>query len=255
MNKKNKDNVDIILPAYNSQDYICQTVKSIFKQSHKNWRIIIVNDCSTDNTKNILNKICTQSIYKKKILILNNKINLGQASSRNLALKNVKSKYVAFIDSDDLWRKHKLRNQIKFMKKNNYDFTYTDYLIFKKNIRRQVLTPNFFSYNKFVHNTSVATSTVIVTKKLIGNIKFNILRLCEDYAFKCQLLKRTNFAYRLNKVETLYRIRNNSLQSNRLKVFFYVWLINKKINKMNFFRNFISLLFISLNSIKKYRLR
>jgi teichuronic acid biosynthesis glycosyltransferase TuaG len=253
MNKK--ENVDIILPVYNSQDYIYQTIKSIFKQSYKHWRLIIVNDCSTDNTRNILNQIFSESVHKKKILIFNNKKNLGQAYSRNRALKNIKAKYVAFIDSDDLWKENKLRDQISFMKKNNYEFTYTNYFIFNKNIRKLILVPSFFSYNKFVYNTSIATSTIIVTKKLIGNIKFNIFRLCEDYAFKCQLLKKVKYARRLNKANSFYRVRTNSLQSNRLKVFFYVWSINKKINKMNFFKNFTSLLFISLSSIKKYGLR
>jgi teichuronic acid biosynthesis glycosyltransferase TuaG len=248
-------NVDIILPIYNCQDYIYWTIKSILRQNYKHWRLIIVNDCSTDNTKNILNKILSKNKNKKKFLILNNKKNLGQAYSRNLALKKVEAKYVAFIDSDDLWKKNKLKDQIKFMRRNNYEFTYTDYFIFNNSFKKLLLVPSFFSYNEFVKNTSIATSTVIVTKKLIGNIKFDILKLCEDYAFKCQLLKKAKFAYRLNKANSLYRLRSNSLQSNRLKVFFYVWFINKKINKMNFFRNFISLLFISLNSIKKYGLR
>jgi teichuronic acid biosynthesis glycosyltransferase TuaG len=251
----NKENVDIILPVYNCQDYIFQTIKSIFKQSYKHWRLIIVNDCSTDNTGHILNQIFSESLYKKKILIFNNKKNLGQAYSRNRALKNVKAKYVAFIDSDDLWKENKLRDQINFMKKNNYEFTYTNYFIFNKNIRKLILVPSFFSYNKFIYNTSIATSTIIVTKKLIGNIKFNILRLCEDYAFKCQLLKKVKYARRLNKTNSLYRVRRNSLQSNRLKVFFYVWLINKKINKMSFFKNFTSLFFILLSSINRYGLR
>ena len=106
----NKENVDIILPVYNCQDYIFHTIKSIFKQSYKHWRLIIVNDCSTDNTGHILNQIFSESLYKKKILIFNNKKNLGQAYSRNRALKNVKAKYVAFIDSDDLWKENKLRD-------------------------------------------------------------------------------------------------------------------------------------------------
>lgn len=250
-----KDNVDIILPAYNCQDYILQTIKSIFKQSYKDWRLIIINDCSTDNTKNVLNKIFSDSIYKKKILMFHNKKNFGQAYSRNFALKKIKAKYVAFIDSDDLWKKNKLRDQITFMRRNNYEFTYTNYFIFNKNIKKLIVVPSFFSFNKFINNTSIATSTVVVTKKLIGNIKFNILKLCEDYAFKCQLLKKAKFAHGLNKANCFYRLRRTSLQSNRLKVFFYVWLINKKINKINFLRNFISLLFISLNSIKKYGLR
>jgi glycosyltransferase involved in cell wall biosynthesis len=125
--------VDIIIPVYNSQKYICKTIKSVFRQTYKNWKLIIIDDASTDDTKKILDTIYKKNRNKRKITILKNNINRGQAFSRNRGLKYSKSKFVTFLDSDDFWDKNKLKNQIKFMLKNNYDFTYTDYKIIKNN--------------------------------------------------------------------------------------------------------------------------
>jgi teichuronic acid biosynthesis glycosyltransferase TuaG len=253
-NYKENNIVDIIMPVYNCENYIYKTINSILNQSYKNWRLLVINDCSTDNTKKILNKIYKRN-KKKKILIFHNKKNFGQAYSRNICLKKATSKFIAFIDSDDIWKKDKLKDQVQFMKNNNYNFTYTNYQILNKKVKKIINVPSLYNYNKFIYNTSIATSTIVINNKFFKNIKFDNLRLCEDYAYKCKLLKKNGLAYKLNKANTIYRLRNDSLQSNRLKVLYYVWLINKKINKINFFRNLMSLLMISLNSIKKYGLR
>ena len=101
------------------------------------------------------------------------------------------------------------------------------------------------------HNTSIATSTMMVKRKDIKNIKFTNTKICEDYFFKCKLLKRVGFAFCLQKFLTKYRIRKNSLQSSNLRIY-WIWKINKKYNKFNFFQNLTSLIAITINSIKKY---
>jgi teichuronic acid biosynthesis glycosyltransferase TuaG len=170
-------------------------------------------------------------------------------------LKRIKAKYIAFIDSDDLWKKNKLYEQIKFMEENKYDFTFTDYAILKNNKKINIIkAPNFFNYNNFIYNSFIATSTVILTRKAIGRINFPNIRICEDYLFKCNLLKKFT-AFKLDKVNTYYRIRKGSLQSYRLKVLWTVWKINKNFNNMSFVQNLLSLLSISLNSLKKYGFR
>ena len=95
-----------------------------------------------------------------------------------------------------------------------------------------VQAPNFFSYNNFVNNTCIATSTIILNKKVIGKLRFPNIRLCEDYVFKCNLLKKFS-AFNLCKANTYYRIRKNSLQSYRLRVLFAVWKINRDFKKKN----------------------
>ena len=118
-----KTEVDIILPNYNSADFIDRTIKSVLNQSYTKWRLILVDDFSNTETKN---KIKRYEKFKKiKIYWL--KKNKGAAYCRNFAIKNSNSNYIAFLDSDDIWGKNKLKEQIKFMKKNNYCFTCTNY--------------------------------------------------------------------------------------------------------------------------------
>ena len=126
--KEKKIKIDIILPNFNSSDYIKETIKSIVNQTSKNWRLIIVDDCSDKKTKAILRKFSKN----KKIKIFWLKKNKGAGYCRNYAIKKSKSLYLAFIDSDDLWKKDKLETQLRFMEDNNYLFTYTNYETFGK---------------------------------------------------------------------------------------------------------------------------
>ena len=249
-----KKTVDIILPVYNSKKYILTTINSIIRQNYNSWNLIIIDDCSTDGTYEILKRIQKKYSKDNKIFLYRQNINKGQAEARNLGLKKSKSIFIAFIDSDDIWKKNKLTNQIAFMKDNNYNFTYSDYISIKKNSKRIVKVPDNYDYNSFIKNTSIATSTMIVKRNFIKNISFPHKRLCEDFYFKCLILKKTK-AYKCSLVHTYYRIRNNSLQNSRMKVLFAVWDINKNLNKMNFFNNLFSVFFITFNSLKKYGLR
>ena len=246
--------VDIIIPVYNSQKFINKTIKSVFRQTYKKWKIIIIDDASTDNTIKLVEKIRKKYKERRKIVILKNNINSGQAFSRNRGLKYSKSKFVTFLDSDDFWDKNKLKKQINFMLKYNYDFTYCDYKSIKNNKIKIIKTPNFFNYKNFTKNTSIATSAMIIKKKILKNILFPDLRLCEDYYFKCLILKSKD-AYKCPGVYSFYRLRNNSLQSDRLRVFLTLWTINKNLNKMNFIDNLVSIFFVIINSFKKYAFR
>ena len=239
--------VSIILPNYNSYPFIKKTIKSIIDQSYENWKLFLVDDCSDKKTRTLLKELKNN----KKIKIYWLKKNRGAGYCRNFALKKINSKYIAFIDSDDLWKRNKLKNQINFMKKNDHQFTYTNYETFgDKN--KKVNNPKKLSYSSFIKNTSIATSTMMIQRKKINDIKFTNTKICEDYFFKCKLLKKVKFAFCLNQYLTKYRVRKNSLQSNNLKNFYWIWRINRDYNKLSFLNNLLSLLFISLNSLKKY---
>jgi teichuronic acid biosynthesis glycosyltransferase TuaG len=178
---KNNYRIDIILPVYNSKDFILDTLKSIINQTYENWRLLLIDDNSNDGTRELIIDFIYNNINKKKIIFIKNKKNKGQAFSRNLALQNCNAEYVAFIDSDDLWEKNKLKKQIKYMLDYGYSFTYTDYKSIKKNKIKKIKTPKFFNYKIFTKNTSIATSTMILKKKNFDDIFFPKLKLCEDY--------------------------------------------------------------------------
>jgi len=251
--QKIEPKVSVILPNYNSYETITPTVNSILKQSYKNWELIIVDDCSNEKTKKILIK------YKKikKIKIIYLKKNKGAGHCRNLAIAQSNSYYLAFIDSDDLWKKDKLKLQINFMQNNNYNFTYTYYKTFSGNNQtiKNIKTPEKFNFNSFTKNTSIGTSSMIIKRTITNKINFSNAKICEDYYYKCQVLKKNGYAYCYPRYLMKYQIRNNSLQSNKLRNLYWIWKINKNLNQFNIINNLISIFLISMNSLKKYGLR
>ena len=242
-----KEFVDVILPNFNKKKYLEEAIQSVLDQSYKKWKLYIIDDCSNDNSIEILDKFKDHN----NIIIKQLSKNKGPSFCRNLGLRISSSEYIAFIDSDDYWKKDKLKDQINFMKKNNFSFTYTNYETFGKKMKK-IYNPPKLNYLNFIKNTSIATSTMMIKREKIKSIKFTNSKICEDYYFKCKLLKKVKFAYCLKKNLTKYRIRDKSLQSNNIRNFYWIWKINKNYNNLNFFENFISLFFISLNSIKKY---
>ena len=245
--KKEKTKIDIILPNYNSSKFIIKTIKSILKQTYKNWKLIIVDDYSNKETKDVLR----QFLKENKIKIYWLKKNRGAGYCRNYAIKKSNSPYLAFIDSDDIWKKDKLKKQINFMKKNNNSFSYTNYVTFGDKYKK-VKSPSKLNFSDFIKNTSIATSTMMIERKKIRNIKFTETEICEDYYFKCKLLKKVKYAFCLNQYLTKYRVRGDSLQSSNIKNFYWIWKINRNYNKLNFLDNIISLLNITYNSLKRY---
>ena len=244
--------VEIVLPNKNSEESLEETINSIINQTFQNWRLTIVDGNSNIETQNILKKY----ISYPNINIIRLKKRKPAAFCRNLAMRNSKSDYIAFIDSDDIWNREKLSKQISFMIENKYYFTYTNYLPFKSEKKlynlKEIKPEKVFTFEKFIRNTSIATSTMIVKKSSIGNIKFSNTKICEDYFFKCQILKKVNSAYCLPENLMKYRIRKNSLQTNKIRNLYWIWYINKNYNKMNFLKNLLSIFYISVNSIKKY---
>ena len=249
-----KTEVDIILPNYNSSEFIEKTIDSVIVQTHKNWNLIIVDDCSDEKTKKILNKYS----QNKNIQIVFLDKNKGAAFCRNHALELSKSEYVAFLDSDDVWFPDKLIKQINFMKKNNYNFTYTNYTPYKgersidMSNQNSVRPREKYNFESFIKDTSIATSTMMIKGELARKYKFTDTKICEDYFYKCSILKEIGYAYCLNESDTLYRIRKDSLQSKKLRNLYWIWKINSKFNKLNFFNNLNSVISISLKSLKKY---
>lgn len=245
--------ISVIIPNYNSEKYISQTLNSVINQTYKNWEVILIDDCSNKKTKKILQKFKKN----KKIKIFFLKKNRGAAYCRNFAIKKSKCQFIAFLDSDDLWKKDKLQKQLKFMGKNNLKFSYTNYLAYfeNKKITKRVFAPKKISFEDFIYNTSIATSTIVVKRDLIKDIYFTPTKICEDYFFKCLILKKVGIGFGLKDFLTTYKVRKNSLQSNKFKNLFWIWIVNSKFNKFSIMKNFLSVINISISSFKRYGLK
>ena len=252
MNVKN-NSVDVIIPNYNKGKYLKKSIESVINQTFKNWKLYIVDDNSNDNSKEILN------YYKKnkKIRVLYLKKNIGPGLARNRGLIASKSKYIAFLDSDDYWKTNKLKSQILFMKKHNLNFTYTDYISFHENIEKFIKTNlvKTINYDNFINNSSINTSTMILKRSTIQKIKFKKNTKIEDYVFKCELLKKGLIAHKHCIHSAYYRILKNSRSGKKIDNIYHLWKANKLFNKLSFFKNVKLIILISINSFKKYGLK
>jgi len=248
-----KTEVDVIIPNYNKEKYIEESINSVISQTYKNWHLYIIDDNSTDGSKNIIKKF----LGKENITIVNLKKNKGPSFCRNYGMRISKSKYISFLDSDDGWSKDKLEKQISFMEKNNLNFTFTDYTPFfekngKKIFKNRTKLKDQFDYKAFIKNSSINTCTMVISRSILNNRRFKKIKLHEDYLFKCELLKNNNIAKKLNEDTAFYRILSKSRSSQRLERLYWLWYINKNYNKLSFLNNLISVFFVIINSIIKY---
>ena len=251
---KDKSNlVDIIMPNFNKSNYLEKAINSVIDQTFKSWHLYIIDDNSNDISKTIIDKF--KSI--QNITIINLKKTQGPGFCRNYVINQTSSKYISFLDSDDYWIKDKLKEQIEFMENNNYGFSYSDYIPFtekngNQSFKKKIIVPSSFNFDKFTKNTSIAMSSVIIRRSVLGKIKFENLKICEDYLYKCEILKKIGNAFKCPNVLMYYRIASNSLQSSKLRNVYWIWRINKNYNKFTTFQNLKSIFLISINSLKKY---
>ena len=245
--------VDVIMPNYNKGEFLEESINSVINQKYKNWNLFVIDNFSEDNSRKVLNNFKNK---KANINIIYLQKNKGVAFSRNLGIRLAKSKYISFLDSDDYWSPDKLKEQINLMEKSNIIFSYTDYTPFfiknnKKIYKKIFILPDILTYNKFINDTCIATSSMIIKRSFIGTIKFPKVKL-EDYAFKCKVLGKGCEAIKAYNNLTFYRITKNSLSSNKFRNVYWIWYINKIFNKLSFLNRIKSVLLISISSLKRY---
>lgn len=194
--------VSIIMPSFNTALYIKESIQSIINQSYTNWELIIVDDCSLDSTEQIVNEI-----KDKRVIFIKNETNSGAAYSRNKALKIAKGKWIAFLDSDDLWVPEKLEKQIKFMKENGYDFSYTNYIEIddkSNNLNRLITGPKKITKKGMFRYCWPGCLTVMYNAEKIGLIQIENVKKHNDYAMWLKVCKKAN-CYLLDEVLAKYR--------------------------------------------------
>lgn len=201
--------VSIIMPSYNTAEYISDSIKSIQAQTYPNWELIIVDDCSTDNSMEVI-----RSFNDPRIKLLQNDKNSGAAISRNNALREAKGKWVAFLDSDDTWVPEKLEKQIRFMEEHNYAFTFTDYRICLNGTWLPYINtgPDVVNKRKMYDYCYFSTITVMFERERIGLIQIANLRKNNDYAMWLQAIEKSN-AYRLPECLSYYIKHDGSVSS------------------------------------------
>lgn len=227
----NNDLVSIIMPSYNTGEYIKKSIESVIAQTYTNWELIIVDDCSTDNTDDAVRPYLSDS----RIFYLKNDKNSGAAVSRNKALREAKGRWIAFLDSDDLWLPQKLEMQIDFMERNGYCFSYTDYRILwdGKTEDPHIYTgPNVVNRKKMYRYCYFSTITVMYDRNVIGLVQIADIKKNNDYAMWLQIIEKAD-CYRLPESLSYYCRHDNSISSgSKFKLIKHHYIMFRKaLNK------------------------
>lgn len=206
--------VSIIMPSYNTGKFIQETINSVKNQTYNNWELIIVDDGSTDNTDEVV-----RAIKDDRIKYIKNKVNKGAAISRNIALREAKGRWIAFLDSDDLWKEDKLEKQIKFMEDNNYYFSYTNYIEIDENSNfngKKITGPKKITRIGMFNYCWPGCLTVMYDSKRIGLIQIEDIKKNNDYAMWLKACKKAD-CYLLNEELAMYRKRTGSISNHSYK--------------------------------------
>ena len=208
--------VSIITPAYNAENFLCETIESVQKQTFRDWELIIVDDCSTDYT-NVLAK--DYASKDSRIKVIKAPQNGGVAKARNIGLEHTTGEFIAFVDSDDLWNPDKLEKQLEFMQEKGCVLSYTDFQKFNSSdgsLGKVIRCPKKMWADDILKNTAIGCLTVMVDKKQAGEFRMPSLNHTEDNCTWYHILKDTGqMAYNVGEVLSLYRDGNASMTKNK----------------------------------------
>lgn len=212
--------VSVIMPAYNCEKFIKHTIQSVQAQTYSDWELIIINDASTDNTMQEAQKYASED---ERIKVLDMPQNSGVSICRNYGISQAQGQYIAFLDSDDLWSKHKLSKQVAFMEDKGAALSHTSYAFMNEDgelkTSGKVDVDEEVDLARYMKTTQIGMSSVMIDRKQISEIKFPEDReLCEDARVWMGYLREGKKFHGLNEVLTLYRVRDKQLSKNKLKM-------------------------------------
>jgi len=241
--------VSIIIPYYKKKNYINKTISSVLRQSYQKFEIIIVNDEPGKSSKNILIKIKKKD---KRIKIVNNKKNIGAGPSRNKGIKIAKGNYIAFIDSDDLWKKNKLKTQINIMKKYDYNISHTSYYIIDKNNKKSVIRKSkSLNFKNLKQSCDIGLSTVVMKREILKKDKlFANFTTKEDYYLWLKIANTGEIFHYINLPLSCWRKTPNSLSSSIIQKLIDSYKVYFHFEK-NFFISIYRIIILSFNYIIK----
>lgn len=248
--------VSVITPAYNAERFIHETIDSVLRQTYTNWEMIIVDDRSTDRTVEIIKQ------YQKndnRIRLIELKENSGSAVARNTAMDHAKGRYIAFLDSDDLWTPKKLALQLQFMQENDIAFSFTKYRRMLENGSETngiSAAPHQVGYDDLMKHCVIGCLTVMLDMDKIGNERMVNIRTRQDYVYWLTLTKKGFTAYGLPEVLAKYRLVENSISSNKLKAAKKNWEVYYRIEKQGLLKSvwyFSNYAFINFKKMMTYK--
>lgn len=243
--------VSIITPSYNSKRFIVKTIESVKSQTYQNFELLIVDDCSKDGSFEYIKEYVGEDA---KVKVFQLEKNSGAALARNYGIQRANGKYLAFLDSDDLWHPQKLEKQVAFMEQHNYLFTFTNYKMIDeqgKDLNREVLCPTSMTYKQLLRNTTIGCLTVMLNIERLGKVQMPNLQP-EDTALWLKILRNNERAYCLQETLASYRIVGNSASSNKLKVVKKMWAVYRESEKIPAIKAAMYFTSYAINAVRKH---
>ncbi|MCD7952080.1 MAG: glycosyltransferase family 2 protein [Synergistaceae bacterium] len=209
--------ISIIMPAYNSDKYITESIHSVINQTYINWELIVIDDGSQDKTIDCINYLKNKDA---RIFLYRNKRNIGVSQTRNKGVKLARGEWIVFLDSDDCWETSKLNKQLNFARQKNADFTFTSSSFMDeegKNYRWIMEIPEVVSYSDLLKHNVISCSSVLIKKECVKNHTMKGDSMHEDFAMWLDILMDGKIAYGINEPLLIYRISKKSKSGNKIK--------------------------------------
>jgi len=225
--------VSIITPCYNASQYISYTIDSVLKQTYPNWELIIVDDCSTDNSSDIIKQFISGDTRIKYFKTDNP--SGSPVLPRNIGIEKATGRYIAFLDSDDIWLPTKLEEQLKLFKDDKTAVAFSNYEKMNEagdRNQRIIIAPKETNYHNLLKGNVIGNLTGIYDTEKVGKVYCQDIRH-EDYVLWLSILKKGYLAKNTNTVTALYRVRENSVSSNKLKILSWQWNILRNVEKIS----------------------
>lgn len=249
--------VSIVVPMHNAKNYIKHTVQSVLDQTYENWELILVDDCSTDETLEVLENFVDTlpETQKTKIRLIKLSDNVGAANTRNAGTKTAQGRYLCFLDADDLWLPTKLERQLSFMREKEVAFSFMNYEFGDADAARTgkvVNVPERILYRQALQNTTIFTSTVMFDIEKVGlaNLMMPDIK-SEDSALWFRLLRTGMVAYGIPETLVIYRRPANSLSSNKVEAIKRIWNLYRKSEGLGFVYSCYNLCFWALRAVMR----
>ena len=234
--------VSIITPMYKGAAFVGETIESVQAQSYPDWEMIIVDDCSPDNGAGIA-VVKRYAAQDARIILIESKENKGSSGARNIALRAAKGRYIAFLDSDDLWHSDFLEKQLEFMQEKDAGFVFSSYRRIDENPKEEILrpfiVPERVNYKRILKANPIFPSTIMYDgekcKKHFFNEEWKSMR--DDYVYLLAMLKEIDYAYGNKEILVDYRIRKTSVTGNKKKVIVPQWRVLREAEKVPFIKS------------------
>jgi teichuronic acid biosynthesis glycosyltransferase TuaG len=247
-----KPEVSVIMPVYNASEFLLEAIHSVQMQTFTNWELIIVDDCSIDNSFEIIKR---ETEDDDRIRSTRRDENCGAASARNLAIDLANGRYIAFLDSDDIWCPTKLEQQLGLLQSSGAAVCFTSYSKIVANGKltgRAIEAKSVVNYKMILRSNYIGLSTSVYDTNKCGKVFMLNCRMHEDYSIWLRILRRGHIAVGLKEVLTYYRVGENSLSSNKLKAAFYHWKVLRSTVGPNIFYTLFLFMNYVWHGVRKY---